>query len=106
MKRQYRDEAIHIVNGDAWSPYESRQIVRIRDAFHERGLAAVCEHGIADEGDPWVVFYELQSGLSVAHLTRDRGTYVFIWGDRRSIRASELGRFAEVIRASPLGMLR
>ena len=98
-------KAIDSVQGDAWSPRESGEIARIRDALHERGLATACEHGITDEGDPWTVFYERQSSRSVAHLTRDRGTYLFVLGDRRPIRASDLGSFVKVVRASPPGLL-
>ncbi len=83
-----------------WRPYECRVIVAIHRAFSECGLSTDYEHGVTDEGEPWTVFYEMRNGEAVAHVARDHRSYVLVWPDRHSVRASDLGRFVEVVRGS------
>jgi len=40
------------------------------------GLSFETDHGVTDEGDPWFVFCEPDSGEIIAHFARIAGKYV------------------------------
>jgi hypothetical protein len=81
-----------------WSSSEREVLDQIRRVFSDRGLETDCEHGITDEGDPWMACHETADGAFVAHIARIGVAYLLVWADGTSVRAASLNRFAEVAR--------
>jgi hypothetical protein len=59
-----------------WSNYEVAQFHRMIANLREVGFAFETDCGVTDEGDPWLVFCEADSGEIFAHFARIGGAYV------------------------------
>lgn len=56
-----------------WSPAEQAEFVRAAAILRGTGLPIVCETGVSDEGDPWVIFLREDTGDVVAHIAKIDG---------------------------------
>ena len=59
-----------------WSNRELAQFHRMIAIFCNVGLAIETDSGVSDEGDPWLVFCEIDSDEIFAHFARIGGEYV------------------------------
>ena len=59
-----------------WSNYELAQFHRMIAILCGVGFAFETDSGVTDEGDPWLVFCEADSGEVCAHFARIGGEYV------------------------------
>ena len=59
-----------------WSNHELAQFHRMIAIFCDVGFAFESDSGVADEGAPWLVFCESDSGEIFAHFARIGGEYV------------------------------
>lgn len=81
-----------------WNTHELEVLAEIQRAFFRHGHATDYEHGMADDGSPWVTFYDRRDGSFVAHVARDRNCYVLICSDRTTERSSVMSRLVETVR--------
>jgi hypothetical protein len=56
-----------------WSPAEQAEFVRAAAILRGTGLPIVCETGVSDEGDPWVIFLREDTGDVIAHIAKIDG---------------------------------
>lgn len=56
-----------------WSSQELAQFRRVFDALWDAGLCLETDSGMTDEGEPWFVFCDVNSGEVVAHFARISG---------------------------------
>ena len=66
--------------------------------WEDRGLCTHYEHGITDEGDPWISFFDEHDGSFVAHVACDTGEYLLACSDdtvERSLRCLGCLRLSE-----------
>ena len=59
-----------------WSNHELAQFHRVIASLCGVGLALETDRGLTDEGDPWFVFCDADSGESFGHFARIGGEYV------------------------------
>ena len=59
-----------------WSKYEMALFHRAVSHLWEAGLSVEADGGMTDEGDPWFVFCDPDSGDVLAHFARIGGSYV------------------------------
>lgn len=59
-----------------WSPAEQAEFARTVAILNKAGVHVVCETGLSDEGDPWVIFVRHDTGDVVAHIARIDGQIV------------------------------
>ena len=59
-----------------WSNHELAQFHRMIAILCDVGFAFETDSGVTDEGEPWFVFCEADSGEMFAHFARIRGEYV------------------------------
>jgi hypothetical protein len=81
-----------------WSAHEVEVLVEIQQAFFRQGLATDYEHGIAEDGSPWITFYDTRDGSFVGHVARDREHYVLICSDRTIEHSPVMSRLVEIVR--------
>lgn len=56
-----------------WSPAEQAEFVRAAAILRGTGLPVICETGVSDEGDPWVIFLREDTGDVIAHIAKIDG---------------------------------
>lgn len=56
-----------------WSPAEQAEFVRAAAILRGTGLPIICETGVSDEGDPWVIFLREDTGDVIAHIAKIDG---------------------------------
>jgi hypothetical protein len=56
-----------------WSAAEQAEFVRAAAILRGTGLPIVCETGMSDEGDPWVIFLREDTGDVIAHIAKIDG---------------------------------
>jgi hypothetical protein len=59
-----------------WSRHELAHLRRASNRLREAGFSIETESGLTDEGDPWFVFCDADSGEVVAHFARISGKNV------------------------------
>ena len=59
-----------------WSKQELAHFRRAMKVLSDAGLALETASGASDEGEPWVVFCDADSGEVVAHFAKISGKYV------------------------------
>ena len=59
-----------------WTKHELAHFHRIESALRAAGLRVEMDSGVTDEGEPWFVFFDVESGDVVAHFARISRTYV------------------------------
>ena len=64
-----------------WSNYELAQFHRVIAYLSNIRFELETDSGVTDEGDPWFVFCDSDSGEVFAHFARIRGEY-FVWAPR------------------------
>jgi hypothetical protein len=64
------------VRRQGWSKYELGHLHRAAKLMWAGGLSIGTDCGITDEGDPWFVFCDAESGEIIAHFARIGGKYV------------------------------
>src|SRR5689334_11221649 len=80
-----------------WREWELEAFAEMQRALDQRGLPTDYEHGIADDGVPWISFYDERNRSFLAHIARDPGNYLLICSDRTVERSPVLTRLLEVI---------
>ena len=61
-----------------WSNHELAQFHRVIADLRNVGFALETDSGVTDEGDPWFVFCDGDSGEIFAHFARIGGEYVIL----------------------------
>jgi hypothetical protein len=56
-----------------WSAAEQAEFVRAAAILRGTGLPIICETGVSDEGDPWVIFLREDTGDVIAHIAKIDG---------------------------------
>lgn len=56
-----------------WSAAEQAEFVRAAAILRGTGLPVICETGVSDEGDPWVIFLREDTGDVIAHIAKIDG---------------------------------
>lgn len=56
-----------------WSAAEQAEFVRTAAILRGTGLPVICETGVSDEGDPWVIFLREDTGDVIAHIAKIDG---------------------------------
>jgi len=79
-----------------WSNQELAQLHRAARILDKNGLRLDSDHGVTDEGDPWLVFCEFYSGDVIAHFARTGSEYIVCAYFLRGMLRSR--DFANVIR--------
>jgi hypothetical protein len=59
-----------------WSKRELDHFQRAANVLLDAGMAVETDAGVSDEGDPWFVFCDVDSGDVLAHFAKLRGTFV------------------------------
>lgn len=59
-----------------WSDQELAQLHRAAKILGKDGLRLDTDHGVTDEGDPWWVFCDADTGEIVVHFARINGRYL------------------------------
>jgi hypothetical protein len=59
-----------------WSKDELVHFYRAVSALREAGLTVEIDGGVTDEGEPWLVFCDADSGEVLAHFARISGKYI------------------------------
>jgi hypothetical protein len=59
-----------------WSKHELAVFHRAVSLLWEAGLSVETDSGVTDEGEPWFVFCEAESGDVIGHFARISGRYV------------------------------
>lgn len=59
-----------------WTAQEIAELYRVGDALRQVGWPIVVDRGYTDEGDPWVVYCDDNSGAVIAHVAKSDGLYV------------------------------
>jgi hypothetical protein len=83
-----------------WSNRELMHFYRAARALWKSGVAIEIDGGVTDEGDPWLVFCEFNSGEVLAHFARIDNEYIayasFLHGALKSRGFADLvARFIE-----------
>jgi hypothetical protein len=59
-----------------WSKPELAHFQRAARLLLAEGLSVMTDHGLTDEGEPWFVLCDAESGEIVVHFARIHGSYV------------------------------
>jgi len=59
-----------------WSNQELAHFRRAMKVLAEAGIALETDSGVTDEGEPWLVFCDADSGEVLAHFAKISGKYV------------------------------
>jgi hypothetical protein len=59
-----------------WSQQELAELYRVRDRLVQSGLRVALDLGLTDEGEPWAVFVQSESGEAFVHIARLGGTVI------------------------------
>ena len=59
-----------------WTPQELAEFYRVEASLVRANIPIVTDHGRSDEGDPWFVFCNANTGEIIVHFARFDGTYV------------------------------
>jgi hypothetical protein len=81
-----------------WAPYERAVLAAIQREFSAQGIKTDCEHGRAEDGTPWTVFYAVGSGHSVAHVAREGRGYILVWPDHTTVQVRDMDQLACIVR--------
>ena len=67
--RLRREGAVAVVHRN-WSQQELAELYRVRDRLVQSGLRVALDLGLTDEGEPWAVFLQSDSGDAFVHIAR------------------------------------
>jgi hypothetical protein len=81
-----------------WLAYERAALSAMQNAFSAQGIEIDCEHGRAETGSPWTVFYDGRSGMFIAHVARHKQGYVLVWCDHTTIHIDDIHELPAIIR--------
>ena len=59
-----------------WSKHEFDMLLGAAKFLRSEGAKLVTDHGVTDEGEPWFVFCDPQSGDVLVHFARIAGKYL------------------------------
>src|ERR671925_2200015 len=62
--------------GRGWSKQEVSHLHRAANVLWQAGVSLETDAGVSDEGDPWFVFCDVESGDVLVHFARIGGEYV------------------------------
>jgi len=71
-----RREGVHTPQRRNWSQQELAELYRVRDRLVQSGLCVALDLGLTDEGEPWAVFAQSESGDAFVHIARLGGLVV------------------------------
>ncbi|WP_242464967.1 hypothetical protein [Rhodospirillum rubrum] len=74
--RAHRAEKTVKVEG--WTNQQLAELYRITDLLGRSGMSVATDMGLSDEGEPWFVFYDPESGDVIAHFARIDGLFVVV----------------------------
>jgi len=60
----------------SWPKRELSHFYHVENVLREAGLRVETDSGVTDEGEPWFVFFDPESGEVIAHFARISGKYV------------------------------
>ena len=83
-----------------WTSFELQALADMQRTWEDRGLCTRYEHGVTDEGEPWITFFDEHDGSFVAHVARDTGEYLLACSDNTVERSPALSRLLEAVRGS------
>ena len=83
-----------------WTSLELPALAEMQRVWEDRGLCTRYEHGVTDEGEPWITFFDEHDGSFVAHVARDTGEYLLVSSDNTVARSPGLSRLLEAVRGS------
>ncbi len=69
-------ESAGTVQSRNWSQQEFAELYRVRDRLVQSGLRVALDLGLTDEGEPWAVFLQSESGEAFVHIARLNGAIV------------------------------
>lgn len=72
LRREHRAEA----RAWDWTQQELAELYRVRDRLVQSALRVALETGVTDEGEPWAVFAQSETGESFVHIARLDGEIV------------------------------
>ena len=81
-----------------WTSLELQALADMRRTWEDQGVCTRYVHGISDEGDPWITFFDKHDESFVAHVARDTGEYLLGCSDDTIERSPALSRLLEVVR--------
>jgi hypothetical protein len=61
-----------------WTAQELAELYRVSDRLGEAGLRVVVDSGLSDEGEPWAVFEQCDTGDVIVHIARIDGELVVV----------------------------
>jgi len=68
--------ANHSAHAPGWSAHELALFHRTADFLSTEGISVETDYGLTDEGDPWLVFCDAESGEVFGHFARFHDQYV------------------------------
>ena len=83
-----------------WTSLELQALADMQRTWEDRGVCTYYEHGITDEGSPWISFFDEHDGSFIAHIARDTGEYLLACSDNTLERSPALSRLLEAVRGS------
>jgi hypothetical protein len=78
-----RKAEVRFRRGD-WSNQELAHFHRLIAVLWNDGISIETDRGVSDEGEPWFVFCDADSGEVFAHFARISGTYA-VWAPCRDV---------------------
>ena len=76
MSKRTKSSAQPCARQRGWSNQELAQLHRAARILDKNGLRLDSDHGVTDEGDPWLVFCDTDTGEVLVHFARIGGSYV------------------------------
>ena len=76
VSRRTKSPAQPCARQRGWSNQELAQLHRAARILDKNGLRLDSDHGVTDEGDPWWVFCDTDTGDVLVHFARIGGQYV------------------------------
>src|SRR5262245_64454935 len=74
--KNVRSSAQAYARHQGWSGHELADLRRAAKILWQYGLSLDTDCGITDEGEPWYVFFDVDSGDIVVHFARVDGQYI------------------------------
>jgi hypothetical protein len=96
------------VRSTNWAAQELAELYRVSDRLGEAGLRVVVDSGLSDEGEPWAVFEQCDTGDVIVHIARIDGELVVVNAITNQVYRGANFRSVtdQMLRDAPLAMPR